>query len=110
MLISRRLAFEAVLLKLVGGRAEGVGLDDVGAGATYSAWTSRTRSGLLQIQFVVAAIDVDALGVEHRAHRAVEDVDAVGLEEFSEVFHSSSLRIANCPIADCQLAIGYEPI
>ena len=43
--------------------------------------------GITEIQFVVAAIDVDALGVEHRAHRAVEDVNAVGIEKFSEWFH-----------------------
>jgi len=33
--------------------------------------------GIAEVQFIVAAIDVDALGIEHRPHRAVADQDAV---------------------------------
>ena len=58
--------------------------------------------GITQVQLVVAAIDIDALGVEHRAHRAVEDVNAVGFEKFSKRF--ALVFIADCrfPIADCR--------
>ena len=80
----------------MGGRAERVGLDDVGAGADVFCVNLAHEVGVAQIQFVVAAIDVDALGIEHRAHRAVEDVDAVGFEEFSERFAYSS--VLDCPI------------
>jgi hypothetical protein len=32
-----------------------------------------------QIQFVVRTVDVDALRIEHRTHRAIKDVNAVAL-------------------------------
>ena len=91
MLISRRLAFETVGLQLVGGGAVGVGFDDVGAGANVFGVNVAHQIGRDQIQFIVGAIDIDALGIEHRAHRAVEDVNAVGLENVSERFASLSM-------------------
>jgi len=39
--------------------------------------------GLLQDELVVADVEEEALGIEHRPHRAVEDVDAaVGKQLF----------------------------
>ena len=76
ILISREAAFQPILVKLVGSCAEGVGLDDVGAGAKVFRVNFAHQVRITEIQFVVTAIDVDALGVEHRAHRAVEDVNA----------------------------------
>ena len=31
-----------------------------------------------KVQFIVATIDVDTLGVQHGAHRAIYDVNAIG--------------------------------
>ena len=52
---------------------------------------------ITEIQFVVTAIDVDTLGVEHRSHRAVDDVNAIGFEEVFKGLHK---------IADCRLPIA----
>ena len=41
--------------------------------------------GIAEIQFVVAAINVDALCIEHRPHRAIEDVDGVAVKKVSEM-------------------------
>src|SRR5690606_35209747 len=40
-----------------------------------------------QTQLVVAAIDVDAATVEHRAHRAIDDVRAAIGDQFSKISH-----------------------
>ena len=109
MLISCRLAFQSVLLKFVSGGAEGVGLDDVGAGADVFGVNLAHQIGIAEIQLVVAAIDVDALGIEHRAHRAVEDVDAVGFEEVSERFHMClDLSIVDCQIVDVEDSVSHD--
>ena len=47
----------------------------------------RDEVGTTEIQLVVAAIDIDALGVEHCPHRPVDDVDAIGVENVSEGIH-----------------------
>src|SRR5688500_7413115 len=71
----------------MGRRAEGVCLDDVGAAADVFGVNLLDEIGITEIQLVVAAIDVDALGVEHGTHRAVHDVDAIGVENISEGVH-----------------------
>ena len=51
--------------------------------------------GRRQIQLVVATVDVNALAINHRAHRAVEDADTVLLNEVTKVVHNGcGLRIA----------------
>jgi hypothetical protein len=42
---------------------------------------------ITQVQLVVTAVDVNALGVEHRTHSAVKDVNAIRLKNVSEGFH-----------------------
>jgi hypothetical protein len=45
------------------------------------------KIGIAQTKLVVTAVDVHAFSVEHRAHRAIEDVNAIGIENVSERFH-----------------------
>ena len=82
-----QVVFESVLLQLVRRRAEGVGLDDVGARANVFGVDLAHQIGIAEIQLVVTTIDVDALCVEHRAHRAVHDMDAISFKEFAERLH-----------------------
>jgi len=71
------MSLESVLLEFVGSRAERVGLDDVGAGANVFGVYLADQIGRAEVQLVVTAINVDALGVEHRTHRAVDYEDTV---------------------------------
>jgi len=82
-----QVGFESVLLEFVRGGAERVGLDDVGAGADVFGVDLADQVGVAEIQLVVATVNVDAFGVEHRTHRAVNDVDAIGLEKFAKWLH-----------------------
>ena len=59
---------------------------------TYSRWMSRTRSGCLSDQLVVADVEEHAPAVEHRAHRPVEDVDAAVGQQISRVASSRERR------------------
>ena len=43
--------------------------------------------GAAEIQLVITPIDVHAALVEHGTHRAVKDVDAVGFQKLSKIFH-----------------------
>ena len=76
------VCFEAVLLEFVRSGAEGVCFDDVSAGAYVFSVNFANEIGIAEIQFIVTTIDVDAFGIKHRAHRAVEDVDAISFEKF----------------------------
>jgi len=58
-------------LKLDRVGAEGVGLEQLGAGLHVLLVDLPHLVGLREIHLVVAAVDVDPLGVEHRAHGAV---------------------------------------
>ena len=87
------VSFESVLLKFVSSGAEGVGLDDVGAGADVFGVNLANQIGSAEIQFVITAIDVDALGIEHRAHRAVDDEDTVSGEKFSKWLHTAMKKV-----------------
>ena len=71
------MSLESVLLEFVGSRTERVGLDDVCAGANVFGMNLADQVGRAEVQLVVTAINVDALGVEHGTHRAVDDEDAV---------------------------------
>ena len=91
------------MIEIVGSCAERVCLDDVGAGLDVLGMNFLDQIRICQVQFVVAAINVDALGIEHRPHRAIEDVNAIGFEYVSERFH---LVIADCrfPVADLEIS------
>jgi hypothetical protein len=81
------ISLESVLLEFGSSGAERVGLDDVGAGANVFSVNLTDQIGRAEIQLVITAINVDALGVEHRAHRAVDDEDTVSREKFSKWLH-----------------------
>ena len=54
-------------------RAERVGLDHVGAGLQVLAVHVDDQLGLRLVERLEAAVDEDALAVQHRAHGAVAD-------------------------------------
>jgi hypothetical protein len=64
-------------------RPEGVGLEDLGAGAHVGLVHVLHELGLLEVQLVVADVEEEALAVQHGAHRAVEHVDFSVGEEVS---------------------------
>jgi hypothetical protein len=76
--------------ELQSGRAVGIGLYDLGAGFDVFAVDGEHDLGAGKVQFVITAIDVNALGIDHRAHGAVEDADTVFLNEFAELVHKIS--------------------
>src|ERR1043166_2939238 len=57
------------------------------AGANVFGVDLAHQIGIAEIQFVVTAIDIDALRVEHRAHRVINDENAIGFEKFAEWLH-----------------------
>ena len=67
------LIAEAEAAQLHAVRAEGVGLDDVGAGLQVLAVHVDDQIGLRLVERLEAAIDEDALRVQHGAHGAVAD-------------------------------------
>src|SRR5262245_48476741 len=93
------------------GRAVSVGLDDLGAGFDVFAVDGEHYLGAGNVQLVVTAIDVNALGIDHRAHRAVEDADTVFLNEFAELVHKFSLNSvprAAASVAPADAYIGFQ--
>ena len=56
--------------------AEGVGLEQLGAGPDVLAVDVPHEVGLPEVQLVVADVEEHAAAVEHRAHRPVHHVDA----------------------------------
>src|SRR5207253_122076 len=92
---------EAVLAQLRRGRTEGICLNDVGAGVQVFSVNLAHEIRISDIQFIVTAINVNALRVQHSAHRAIKDVNAVTIKKGSERFHFSfaiadfGLRIAD---------------
>jgi len=59
-------------------RAEGVGLDDVGAGLQILPVHVPHEVGIAERQRLEAAVDEDTAPVQHRPHRAIADEDALG--------------------------------
>ncbi len=72
--------------------AEGVGLDDLGAGPEVGLVDLLHQAGLLQGQLVVADVDEHPAVVQHRAHRAVEDVNTRAGDEIAKSRHAPSRR------------------
>ncbi|MNY02578.1 hypothetical protein D3C86_1351520 [compost metagenome] len=81
------LAAQAVALQVRTGGAEGVGLEHLGPGPDVGGVDRADQIRLLEVQLVVAAVDEDALGIEHRAHGPVEDDDPVLGKQRAEVPH-----------------------
>src|SRR5436309_1878773 len=55
-----------------------------GAGAHVRGVQLLDERRLLQVQLVVTAVEEEALGVEHRAHGAVEHVDFAVVQEIAQ--------------------------
>src|SRR4029434_5400296 len=85
-----KLALEAVRLELVTCSAERVRFDNVGTGLDVFLVHLADKIGSDEIQFVVAPVDVNSFIVEPRSNRPVEDIDAVVVQDLSEVLHSVS--------------------
>ncbi len=68
------LVGEAMAAQLDGVGAESVGLEHFRAGAHVLLMHFPHQLGLLHRQLVVAHVEEEALGVEHRPHGAIEDV------------------------------------
>jgi hypothetical protein len=51
--------------------SKGIGFDNFGAGLQVFVMDAANQIGLGEIQFVVATVDEDALGIEKGSHRAV---------------------------------------
>ncbi len=79
-------------MQLVSTGAERVRLDYIRTCAYVFRVDLAHKVRIAKIQFVVAAIDIDTLGIEHRTHRTINDVDTVGFEDVSERFHSRNCR------------------
>src|SRR5437016_2635396 len=73
---------EAAELEGIG--AERVGLEDLGAGADVCFVHFLDELGLFHAQLVVADVQEEALRIQHRAHRPVEDVDLAVFQEVAE--------------------------
>ena len=81
-------------------RAEGVRLDHISAGAHIFAMHVGHEIGLRQIQFVEAAVEKNAAGIQHRAHRAVTNEHAT-VKRFEKPLHrgpESGVRRANVEV------------
>ncbi len=79
-----RVVGQSVAAELDGIGAEGVGLDDLGAGPHVGFVHLAHELRLLEVQLVIADVQEEALGVEHRAHRAVEHVDFSVVQEIAQ--------------------------
>ena len=62
---------DAVAAKAKGVCPESIGFDDLRAGLQIFVMDGANQIGLRQVQFVVTAVDEDALGVQQGAHGAV---------------------------------------
>ena len=80
-----QLVLDAEAAQLDAVRAVGVGLDDLRAGAHVLLVHLEHDLRIAEIQLVVALVDEDALGVEHRPHRAIEEVDVLVCDCLNEV-------------------------
>src|SRR4029079_12281635 len=84
-----RLRLEAVRRELDRVRAVRVRLDDLGARAYVLAVDARDEVGVGQVELVERLVDVHAARVQHRAHRTVDDVGSIALDQLSEVSHGN---------------------
>ncbi len=78
---------ETVLCQLERIGAERVGLDQLGAGVGVCGVNLAHHVGCLHDEFVETGVEKDPLVVEHRSHRAIDDVDASISQEIAECWH-----------------------
>src|SRR5262245_22979765 len=71
-------------------RAVCVGLEDLGAGLDVLSVDGEHDLGAGKIQLVITAVDVNALGIDHRPHRSVEDSDTIFPDELAKLIHKIS--------------------
>jgi len=72
-----RLLLQAVRLELEAVGAVGVGLEDIGVRGRIGAVEIEHQFGRREVELIIAAVDEDAAAVEHGAHGAVTDEDAL---------------------------------
>ncbi len=82
-----QIVFNAERPQLDSIRAIRVGLEDLGARADVLLVHFQDDLRRPKIQLVVALVDEDAFGVEHRPHRAVEEVDVLVCNCLYEILH-----------------------
>ena len=70
--------------------AEGVGLDDLGAGPHVLLVDLPHQAGLLEIELVVADVEEYPPPVEHRAHRPIGDVHPAVGQQLAQSGHASA--------------------
>jgi hypothetical protein len=85
MLDAEAVQFHAV-------RAVSVGLEDLRAGADVLPVYFEHDLRIADVQLVVALVDEDALRIEHRPHRAVEEVDMFVCDRLNEVHKQKAPR------------------
>jgi hypothetical protein len=95
----QRLGFggESVLGELEGVGAEGVGLQNLGAGGHVLAVNVPHQVGLPHGEFIEADVQEDAPVVELGPHAAVEDVDPAVVEKFAESGHQADTSVGVRP-------------
>jgi hypothetical protein len=71
--MSRTFVGQAVPGQPEGVGAESIGFNNLGSGLQVIVMNGANQIGLREIQFVVAAVDEDALGVKQRSHRAIAE-------------------------------------
>jgi len=79
-----RLIGQAVAAQLQRIRAERVGLEDFGTRPDVLRMHFLHQPRLLEVELIVADVEEEAFGVQHRAHGPVEDVDAAVIQQGSE--------------------------
>src|SRR5205085_4907750 len=82
-----QLVLDAERAELDAVRAVRVGLEDLRAGADVFAMDIEHDLRTAEIQLVVALVDEDAFGIEHRPHRSIEEVDVLVGDCLYEVLH-----------------------
>src|SRR4029078_4669668 len=81
------LLFQPVFGQLDGTGAERVGLDQLCPCFYVLFMDVENQPGIREVHLIEAAIDIDALRIEHRAHCAVEDTNTIVLESIFEIWH-----------------------
>jgi hypothetical protein len=90
-----RVVGEPVAAELHRVRPEGVGFEDLGAGAHVRFVHFLDQLRLLDAQLVVADVQEEAFRVQHSAHRPVEDVDVAVVQEIAEGYRHPGF-LATC--------------
>src|SRR5215471_21243379 len=79
--------FESVAREFHPIGAVSVCLNDISAGLDVFSLYCKHKIAAGEIQLVITAVDVDAALVEHRSHRAVEDINPIIGNCIAKIFH-----------------------